>query len=286
MYYGVETPDGSTVFPIGPGGYESRWICGRDRFKEMEREGLIEWKKTGPVGAEKWHPYQKFYLDGRQKRPSNLWTDLEGNKKGTREIRQLFDSDKVFDSPKPTALLERVVEIGSDPESLIMDFFAGSATTAEAVMKVNSRTGSNRRYVLVQVPESTPKDSAAARAGFSTIAQIARERMRRAGARILADAGLAADDLDTGFRTLKIDTTNVADVLRAPDESKQAALAGLEDSVKPDRTGEDLLFQVLLDWGLNSRCPLASRSSKAMRCSSSRTMHSWPASIQTSASTW
>lgn len=257
MYFGVEAPDGTLVYPIGPGGYESRWICGRDKFNEMTRDGLIEWKKTRSTGEEQWHPYQKFYLEGRKKRPSNLWTDLEGNKKGTRELRGLFDSEKVFDSPKPSALVERIIEIASDSDSLVLDFFAGSATTAESVMRLNSRTGANRNFLLVQLAEATPDESAAARAGYSTIADISRERIRRSGKAIAESAGVGAATLDTGFRSLRIDSTNLTDVLRGPDETHQLDLDQLEGSVKAGRTTEDLFFQVLLDWGLELSMPVS-----------------------------
>ena len=257
MFYGVEAPDGSVVFPLGPGGYESRWICGRDKFDEMVREGLVEWKQVGEPDDSRWHPYQKFYLDGRMKRPSNLWTELEGNKKGTREVRSLFDGEKVFDSPKPTALIERIVEIATDSDSIVLDFFAGSGTTAEAVMKVNLRTSGRRRFLLVQLAEECPPESAAARAGYETIAAIATERVRRSGHRLSSEAGLATDHLDIGYRCLRVDGTNMASVLQTPDATAQEELALYTSSVKPGRTGDDLLFQVLVDWGLDLSAPIA-----------------------------
>ena len=155
MYYGVKAPDGSEVFPIGPGGYESRWICGFERFLEMEAEGLIQWKKSDRGCGPEWHPYQKFYLEGRQKRPSNLWTEIDGNKKGTREIRDLFDREKVFDSPKPVGLIQRIISIATGPQSIVLDFFSGSGTTAHAVMAQNSVDGGRRSHIQIQVPEST-----------------------------------------------------------------------------------------------------------------------------------
>lgn len=248
MYYGVEAPDGTLVFPIGPRGYESRWICGRDRYDEMLREGLIEWKQVERANGSQWHPFQKFYLEGREKRPSNLWLDVDGNKKATREVREHFDAEKVFESPKPTALIERVVQIATERDSIVLDFFAGSATTAEAVFRANARDGGSRRFILVQVPEATPSGSAAAKAGFSTIAEVSRERVRRSGAKLTAH--VLPGGSDVGFRALKVDTTNFADVLRTPDAVGQDELELYADRVKPDRTGEDMLFQVLLDWGL------------------------------------
>jgi len=255
MYYGIEAPDGKLVFPIGPGGYESRWICGRDRYDEMLGEGLIAWKQVERDDGTQWHPFQKFYLEGREKRPSNLWLDLDGNKKATRELRAHFDAEKVFESPKPVALIKRIVEIATEPDSIVLDFFAGSATTAEAVFRANATDGGSRRFILVQLPEATPLGSAAAKAGFSTIAEVSKERIRRSGAKLTAD--VLPGSADVGFRALRVDTTNFADVLRAPDALGQDQLDLYTESVKPERTGEDMLFEVLLDWGLELTTPIA-----------------------------
>ena len=255
MYYGIEAPDGRMIYPSGPGGYESRWICGRDRYEQLVNEGLIEWKQIERNEGAKWHPYQKFYLEGREKRPSNLWLDLDGNKKATRELRELFESKKVFDSPKPTALVQRIVQIGTDKDSIVLDFFAGSATTAAAVLQANSSDGGTRRFILVQLPEEVPMGSAAAELGFRTIADVSRERIRRVAA-ILTKHVLPVQ-ADVGFRALKVDTTNRADILRTPDTLGQDTLDIYTDGVKPDRTGEDLLFQVLLDWGLELTTSIA-----------------------------
>lgn len=257
MYFPVEAPDGSSVYPVGPGGYESRWICGRDRFDEMSRDGLIQWKRVQRPEGESWHPFQKFYLEGRDKRPSNLWTDLEGNKKATRELRDLFDGEKVFDSPKPTALVERIVEVATNRDSLVLDFFAGSGTTAEAVLRLNARDGGARSYILVQLPDPVPATSGAARFGFNLLTEVSRERLRRGGARIHASMESHGPAVDTGFRSLHVATTNMADTLATADDLVQIALKESVDSVKPDRTDEDLLFQVLLDWGLGLAEPIA-----------------------------
>jgi adenine-specific DNA-methyltransferase len=158
---------------------------------------------------------------------------------------------KVFDNPKNWKDLRRVIEYLTGPEDLIVDFFAGSASTAHAVIDLNASTGSHRRFVLVQLAEPVPEKSPAAGGGYTTIAEIARDRIRRVASKI--DASVK---VDSGFRSLVIDTTNMADVLRAPDDLVQAALVGFTDSIKPDRTGEDLLFQVLLNWGLDLSLPI------------------------------
>jgi len=139
----------------------------------------------------------------------------------------------------------------------VLDFFAGSGTTAHAVMELNKADGGSRTFICIQVAEAVEPQSEAARAGFKSIAAIGRERIRRAGAEIRADAGLLDKTLDTGFRSLRVDTTNMAHVLRTPDETDQQQLTGLEDSVKADRTDEDLLFQVMVEWGLDLSEPIA-----------------------------
>ena len=242
MYYGLKAPDGTIVFPKGPTGYDSRWICGEPKYKELEANGLIEWKQNR---EEKWVPYQKFYLENRIKAPGNLWTDVEGNKKATRDIRTIFDSDKVFDFPKPIGVLAKIITIGAESDSIILDFFSGSATTAHAVMKLNAEAGGHRKFIMVQLPEVTDEKSEARKAGYANICEIGKERIRRAGKKVKEEAGLQGQDLDIGFRVLKLDSSNMEDVYYTPDDLTEQTLFNSVDNVKPDRTPLDLLFQVL-----------------------------------------
>ena len=242
MYYGLKAPDGTIVFPKGPTGYDSRWICGEPKYKELEANGLIEWKQNR---EEKWVPYQKFYLENRIKAPGNLWTDVEGNKKATRDIRTIFDSDKVFDFPKPIGVLAKIITIGAESDSIILDFFSGSATTAHAVMKLNAEDGGHRKFIMVQLPEVTDEKSEARKAGYANICEIGKERIRRAGKKVKEEAGLQGQDLDIDFRVLKLDSSNMEDVYYTPDDLTEQTLFNSVDNVKPDRTPLDLLFQVL-----------------------------------------
>lgn len=253
MYYGIEAPDGSQVFPLGPTGYESRWRCGFDAYKALLKENRIEWKKT----AEGWKPYQKFYLEGRLKQPSNLWQGIEGNKKASLTIKDLFDG-KVFDTPKPVGLIARCLQIATTEESVVLDFFAGSATTAHAVMQVNSQDAGKRKFIMVQLPVACEEKSEAFQSDYKTIAEISKERIRRAGTKIkqqnVDKEGI--ENLDIGFRVLKIDTSNMAEVYYNPAALKQEDLFAHVDNVKPDRTEDDLLFQVMLDWGVDLTLPI------------------------------
>ncbi|WP_010542390.1 type III restriction-modification system methyltransferase [Dietzia alimentaria] len=139
----------------------------------------------------------------------------------------------------------------------MLDFFAGSSTTAHAVLAQNIADGGRRRFIMVQLDEKPAPKSEAAKAGYATIAELSRERIRRGARKALESAGLASEGFDAGFRTLMVDSTNLADVLRTPDETDQQELAGLEDNIKIGRSGQDLLFQVLLDWGLEMSLPIA-----------------------------
>ena len=248
MYYPIIAPDGSHVYPKGPTGYDSRWICGESKYKELVANHLINWKEVNQNGVKKWNVYQKFYLEGRLKAPGNLWTDVEGNKKATRDIRALFDSKKVFDFPKPVGVLQKCIGIGSDKESIIMDFFSGSATTAHAVMLQNFADGGSRKYIMVQFPEETTNDTEAYQAGYKNICEIGKERIRRAGKKIKEESPLTTQNLDTGFRVLKLDSSNMEDVYYRPEDSTEQTL--FEDNIKPGRSSEDLLFQVMLECNL------------------------------------
>ncbi|GAA4116585.1 site-specific DNA-methyltransferase [Knoellia locipacati] len=256
MYYAVTAPDGTAVYPVGPGGYESRWRAGRDQYDRWVAEDMIVWN-SDLSGI--WKPYVKYYLEGRTKQVSNYWDDIEGNKKATMVVKDLLGAG-IFSNPKPVGLLRKILHIATDSDSLVLDFFAGSGTTAHAVMELNATDGGRRSFIQVQLAEKVPAGSAAAKAGYSNIAEIAKERIRRAGTSIRDGAGMIGDQLDVGFRAVRVDTTNMADVLRVPDETDQQSLEGLGSSVKQGRTGEDLLFQVLLDWGLEITAPIVSET--------------------------
>lgn len=258
MYFPLTAPDGTLVYPVGPTGYESRWICSPETAKKMADEGMLAWKKTKRQGAEAWQVYQKFYLENRTKAPGNLWNNIEGNKKATRDVRNVFDSQKVFDFPKPIGFIKKVLQIGSDSESIILDFFSGSATTAHAVMQLNAEDGGHRKFIMVQLPEPCDETSEAYKAGYKNICEIGKERIRRAGEKIKAESPTTTQDLDIGFRVLKLDDTNMKDVYYAADDYSQDMIAGLESNIKDDRTDLDLLFGCLIDWGLPLSLPYRS----------------------------
>ena len=168
--------------------------------------------------------------------------------------RQLFSlmGDKVFDYPKPHQLIKYLINLVTNKNSLILDFFSGSATTAHAVMQLNAEDGGNRKFIMVQLPEQTDEKSEAYNAGYKNICEIGKERIRRAGEKILEENKDKEniDKLDVGFRVLKTDSSNMKDVYYSPENTEQSFLDNLEDNIKEDRTQEDLLFQVMLDLGV------------------------------------
>ncbi len=176
------------------------------------------------------------------------------SRRGTAEVEELFKG-KIASFPKPVELLKTLVQVGSKEDDLIMDFFAGSSTTAESITRLNAEASSNRKFIMVQLPEICDENSEAAKFGYSTIAEISKERIRLAGNKIKED-NPEASDLDVGFRVLKIDDSNMSDVYYAPDSINQADLSLFSDNIKGDRSSEDLLFQVLLDWGVDLTLPI------------------------------
>lgn len=177
-----------------------------------------------------------------------LLNDFGDNQESDKEFLELFDK-KYFDYTKPIKLIYNLVKSNFTEEGIILDFFSGSATTAHAVMQLNSEDGGNRKFIMVQLPEKTDEKSEAFKAGYKNICEIGKERIRRAGKKIKEESPLTTQDLDTGFRVLKLDSTNMQDIYYSPKDISQADLFSQVDNVKPDRTGEDLLFQVMLELG-------------------------------------
>ena len=249
MYFPIIAPDGTPVYPIGPTGYESRWICSPDTAKKLAEEHLLTWKKSEKDGVAKWIVYQKFYLENRTKAPGNLWNDIEGNKKATRDIRTIFDNQKVFDFPKPIGFIEKVLQIGSNQDSIILDFFSGSATTAHAVMQLNAEDGGNRKFIMVQLPELCDEKSEAYKAGYKTICDIGEERIRRAGAKIKEENPLTTLNLDTGFKVFRLDSTNIVPWNNA-EKLDEMRLYDYAKTIKDDRDDLSVAYEIMLKYGV------------------------------------
>lgn len=256
LFYPVKDPDGGDVYPIAPAGYESCWRFERKTYDRLLKENYILWKKTKRDGEEVWWPYVKYYLEGRTKRPSPLWNDLDGNKKASRDIRALFDGKKVFDFPKPIQLIERCIQISPNAadDDLILDFFAGSGTTAHAVMKINQETGSKKRYICVQLPELVQEGTDAYKEGFKTISDISKSRILRAG-KLLQEKDKS---LDVGFKVFKLAQSNIQPWNPDPTDL-EATLLESENHLIEGRTEQDILYELLLKRGIDLATPIAER---------------------------
>ena len=251
MYFPLQAPDGSEIYPMGPTGYESRWICGKDKYTYLVENNLIEWKKVNKNGEDTWQVYQKFYLENRKKHPGNLWVNVEGNKKATRDIRELFDTVKTFDFPKPVDVIQKLTTISTCPnnDDIILDFFSGSATTAHAVMHLNAEDSGNRHFIMVQIPALCSDDTDAYKAGYKNICEIGKERIRRAGTKIHEQN----DSVDTGFKVFKLDTSNLVKWDSTPTEDAEELtqrMALLKETIKPDRNDLDMVYETMLKLGI------------------------------------
>lgn len=243
--YEITNPNTGIVYRPNEG---CSWKNDYKKFQELLADNRIVFGKTGDGG-----PQRKRFIWEAQERgkvAKTLWDDVETTTNGTQLVKKLFDGVAVFDNPKPVGLIERIIQLGANRDALILDFFSGSATTANATMKLNAEDGGKRKFIMVQLPEDTTDGSLARKAGYMSIPEIGKERIRRAGRKIKEEAGLAAQNLDIGFRVLKCDTSNMKKVFYRPDEVEQTLFNNYADNIKEDRTPEDLLFQVMLDLGV------------------------------------
>ena len=243
--YPITTPSGRVVEPQAG----RSWSLSRRAFRERLQDNRI-W--FGPDGDGV--PRIKRFLSELRKTgitPMTIWkyTEVDHSQGATQKLAKLFDGKKFFDYPKSVPLIQRCLQLYSNSDSIILDFFSGSATTAHAVMQLNAEDGGNRKFIMVQLPELTDEKSEAYKAGYKTICEIGKERIRRAGKKIKADSPLTTQDLDTGFRVLKLDSSNMKEVYYTPAQIVQGDLFEQVDNVKSDRTAEDLLFQVMLELG-------------------------------------
>ena len=276
--YEIVTPGGAKYTPP-----EGRcWKNIESEFLKQCAEGRMWFGRDG-MGI----PRRKTYLSEREGK--NVWTwwpnsEVGHSQEATQEVKNLFDGHAYFDYPKPVRLLKKIIQIGTHEDSLVLDFFSGSATTAHAVMQLNAEDGGHRKFIMVQLPEATDEKSEAYKAGYKTICEIGKERIRRAGKKLAEQidnekwaikingvtVGTFANaidilepkekriekiqeqikNVDVGFRVLKCDTSNMKEVYYNPAEYEVSLFSSLEDNIKEDRTPEDLLFQVMLDLGI------------------------------------
>ena len=252
LLYEITTPSGRIVVP--PSG--RYWSCSRDTFNKWKAENRIWFGINGDSA-----PRKKTFLSEVQDglRPNSILfqNEVGNNQEGKQEVKALFNGVGVFDGPKPVRLLYTLLTIGNlSKGDIVLDFFSGSSSTAHAAMKLNAEDGGNRKFIMVQIPEETPEDSEARKAGYKTIPEVAKERIRRAGKKIKEESPLTTADLDTGFRVFRLDEGNYEDVKRSPKEFKQDQLDLFLNNIKTDRNDLDLLFGCMLDWGVQLSLPM------------------------------
>ena len=250
--YEIVTPGGARYTPP-----EGRcWKNVESEFLKQCEEGRMWFGKDG-MGI----PRRKTYLSEREGK--NVWTwwpnsEVGHSQEATQEVKMLFDGHAYFDYPKPVRLIKKLIQIGTHDDSIVLDFFSGSATTAHALIDLNAEDGGNRKFILVQLPEHIDPQSDAGKGGFNSICEVGEERIRRAGKKVREAIPNTTQALDIGFRVFRIDDTNMTDVYYSADEYNQSMLSMLESNVKPDRTDLDLLFGCLLEWGLPLSLPYTS----------------------------
>lgn len=284
LTYEIEAPDGSKLVPEAGGAI---WRWSKDKFLKAKENGFVEFKKVGDTYKIYTKQYMNVDYDGnrieRGKLLRSIIDDVDG-RLGTRILQNYFDS-KIFTNSKPVELIQLFLKVATNQHDIILDFFSGSATTAQAVMQLNAEDNGNRKYIMVQIPEVCDEKSEAYKAGYRNICEIGKERIRRAGKKIkeelvlrnldndlkLPFSKIANDDkefrsnvlnvnedkinnvsknLDIGFRDLKLDSSCMKDIYYSPNKTTQDLLTQFEDNIKEDRTPEDLLFQVMLDMGV------------------------------------
>ena len=253
--YPVTLPSGRVVYPSSG----RCWLYTQSRFQEMVADNRVWFGSDGnSVPAIK-----KFASEVRQTMtPMTIWkyTEVGHSQEAAQNLKKLFENHDYFDYPKPVELIKRCITLYSSKESIILDFFSGSATTAHAVMQLNAEDGGKRKFIMVQLPEATDEKSEAYKAGYKNICEIGKERIRRAGKKIKEEHP-EAKKLDTGFRVLKLDSSNMQDVYYTPSEFNEQKL--FDDNIKPDRLGndgEDLLFQTMIELGIELSAKIEKRS--------------------------
>lgn len=249
LNYPITNPNtGEHFYPPNNG----NWRFNREKIERLLAEDAIYFGKDGKQAPK----LKRFLCDVKEGATwTTLWDFAPFNTSGSNEMQDIFGNSTVFENPKPVGLIEHILDLATTQDSLVLDFFAGSSTTAHAVMKKNAIDGGRRRFIMIQMPEPCAQESEAFNLGYKNICEISKDRLRRAGSLI----NQISPNVDTGFRVLKVDTSNLAEVYNVPSQLKQELLPLSTNSLKPDRSDEDLLYQVLVDWGVDLAVPISRR---------------------------
>lgn len=254
LLYEITTPSGRKCTP--PSG--RYWSVNKEKFSSLVKDNRIWFGKDGD-GIPRLKTFLSEVQEGLRPNTILFHNEVGHNQEGKQEVKSLFNGLGVFDGPKPVRLLRHLMQVANiKKDSVVLDFFSGSSTTAHALMQLNAEDGGKRKYIMVQLPEETPKDSEARKAGYNTIPEIAKERIRRAGKKIKEESPLTTQNLDIGFRVFRLADSNFEEVKKAPAEYNQSQLDLFLNNVKSGRTDLDLLFGAMLSWGVQLSLPMTS----------------------------
>lgn len=248
--YPILTPSGREVYPSKG----NSWRFSKDKLEELIKDNRIWFGENGDNVPR----IKRFLTEINQGIvPISIWynKDVGHTQSASQDLKKLFDGNSYFDYPKPVELIKRLIKISSDKNDIILDFFAGSSTTSQSTLELNLEDGGERKYILVQIPEFTDEKSESFKAGYKTIAEIGKERIRRVGKKIKEENPLLSGNLDTGFKVFKLDSSNIKGWDGLPDNLENSLFES-QDNIKSDRKEEDVLFEILLKYGLDLTLPI------------------------------
>lgn len=262
MYFPLVAPDGTLAFPIAPDGNDGRWRIGKEKMNELVQQDLIYWEKKNDL----WIPYEKEYYTSQSKtiKQRSILYDIANTGDGTDCLTELFGIKDIFENPKPIEILIKLVKPITTPKDIILDFFSGAATMAHAVMQLNAKDGFSRKYICVQLPEKTEANSVANKAGYKTVSEIGKERIRRAGEKIKEEnkdkEGI--ENLDIGFKVFKLDNSNLVKWDNTPTTDEEEVKKRIQQSIfylVEGRSDLDLMYEIMLKNGLSLTLPVEER---------------------------
>lgn len=262
MYFPLNAPDGTLAYPIAPDGNDGRWRIGKEKMNELVQNDLIYWEKKNDL----WIPYEKEYFTNQSKiiKQRSILYDVANTGDGTDCLTELFGIKDIFENPKPFEIIIKLLKPVTSKNDIILDFFSGSATMAHAVMKLNAEDGFNRKYICVQLPEKTESNSVANKAGYQTICEIGKERIRRAGEKIKEEnkGKEGIDNLDIGFKVFKLDSSNLVKWDNTPTTDEEEVKKRIQQSLfylVEGREDLDLVYEIMLKYGLSLTLPVEER---------------------------
>lgn len=262
MYFPLVAPDGTLAFPIAPDGNDGRWRIGKEKMNELVQQDLIYWEKKNDL----WIPYEKEYYTSQSKtiKQRSILYDIANTGDGTDCLTELFGIKDIFENPKPIEILIKLVKPITTPKDIILDFFSGAATMAHAVMQLNAKDGFSRKYICVQLPEKTEANSVANKAGYKTVSEIGKERIRRAGEKIKEEnkdkEGI--ENLDIGFKVFKLDNSSLVKWDNTPTTDEEEVKKRIQQSIfylVEGRSDLDLMYEIMLKNGLSLTLPVEER---------------------------